>query len=84
MFSELNNLIVNTVLDEKYSRYFGFTMDEVNEMADYYGHQDKLEELRDWYDRYRFGNTEIYNPWSVANYFYNNCQAKPYWMNTSD
>ena len=44
----------------------------------------KVEELREWYDGYRFGSTEIYNPWSVANYFYNNCQAKPYWTNTSD
>lgn len=84
LFSGLNNPIVNTVLDEKYSAYFGFTTDEVKEMADYYGCQNKLEELCDWYDGYRFGNTEIYNPWSVANYFYNNCQAKPYWTNTSD
>ena len=84
LFSGLNNPIVNTVLDEKYSAYFGFTADEVKEMAGYYGCLDKLEELRDWYDGYRFGNTEIYNPWSVANYFYNNCQAKPYWTNTSD
>ena len=38
---------------------------------------------REWYDGYRFGSTEIYNPWSVANYFYNNCQAKPYWTNTN-
>ena len=84
LFSGLNNPIVNTVLDEKYSAYFGFTANEVIEMAGYYGCLDKLEELRDWYDGYRFGNTEIYNPWSVANYFYNNCQAKPYWTNTSD
>ena len=53
-------------------------------MAAYYGQEAKLEELREWYDGYRFGSTEIYNPWSVANYFYNNCQAKPYWTNTSD
>lgn len=59
-------------------------MDEVNTMAAYYGQEAKLEELREWYDGYRFGSTEIYNPWSVANYFYNNCQAKPYWTNTSD
>ena len=68
--------------DEKYSKYFGFTVDEVNTMAAYYGQEAKLEELREWYDGYRFGSTEIYNPWSVANYFYNNCQAKPYWANT--
>ena len=84
LFSGLNNPIVNSVLDEKYSKYFGFTVDEVNTMAAYYGQEAKLEELREWYDGYRFGSTEIYNPWSVANYFYNNCQAKPYWTNTSD
>lgn len=44
----------------------------------------KKEEIRTWYDGYRFGNTEIYNPWSVTNYFYNNCQARPFWTNTSD
>lgn len=84
LFSGLNNPIVNSVLDEKYSKYFGFTVDEVNTMATYYGQETKREELREWYDGYRFGSTEIYNPWSVTNYFYNNCQAKPYWTNTSD
>lgn len=84
LFSGLNNPVVNTVLDDKYSEYFGFTIDEVKDMAEYYGKEEKLSELREWYDGYRFGNTEIYNPWSVANYFYNNCQAKPYWTNTSD
>lgn len=84
LFSGLNNPIVNSVLDDKYSEYFGFTVDEVKEMASYYNQEDKLEELSEWYDGYRFGDTEIYNPWSVANYFYNNCQAKPYWTNTSD
>ena len=84
LFSGLNNPIVNSVLDEKYSKYFGFTVDEVNAMASYYGQEEKLNELQEWYDGYRFGSTEIYNPWSVANYFYNNCQAKPYWTNTSD
>ena len=69
LFSGLNNPIVNSVLDEKYSKYFGFTVDEVNTMASYYGQVAKLEELREWYDGYRFGSTEIYNPWSVANYF---------------
>lgn len=84
LFSGLNNPVVNSVLDEKYSQYFGFTRDEVKDMAKYYGREDKIDELCDWYDGYRFGNTEIYNPWSVVNYFYNNCQAKPYWTNTSD
>lgn len=61
LFSGLNNPIVNTVLDEKYSKYFGFTVDEVTEMAVYYGQEDKLDELCEWYDGYRFGNTEIYD-----------------------
>ena len=84
LFSGLNNIVVNTVLDEKYSEYFGFTEDEVKRMAEYYGKSDKLEEIAEWYDGYRFGNQEIYNPWSVATYFYNKCQAKPYWTNTSE
>lgn len=84
LFSGLNNIVVNSVLDEKYSEYFGFTADEVKKMADYYGQGEKLEEIAEWYDGYRFGNREIYNPWSVATYFYNKCQAKPYWTNTSE
>ncbi len=83
LFSGLNNLTVNTVLDEKYSSYFGFTEDEVLEMAKYYGLTDRMEELRNWYDGYRFGSTEIYNPWSVTNYFNSEGQAKAFWANTS-
>lgn len=84
LFSGLNNLVVNTVLDNKYSEYFGFTHDEVTAMAEYYGQLDKIEEIQAWYDGYRFGKTDIYNPWSVTNYFANECQAKAFWANTSD
>lgn len=84
LFSGLNNPVVNTVLDEKYSEYFGFTTSEVEAMAEYYGKREKLEEIRSWYDGYRFGSTEIYNPWSVTNYFYNDCKPKAFWANTSD
>ena len=84
LFSGLNNLTVNTVLDDKYSSYFGFTGDEVQEMADYYGKSDGMQEIRKWYDGYRFGNSDIYNPWSVTSYFANNGQAKAFWANTSD
>ena len=84
LFSGLNNLTVNTVLDDKYSSYFGFTGDEVKEMADYYSKSDGMQEIRKWYDGYRFGNSEIYNPWSVTSYFANNGQAKAFWANTSD
>lgn len=84
LFSGLNNPMVNTVLDDKYSGYFGFTEDEVREMAAYYRRPEAMNEIRFWYDGYRFGNTEIYNPWSVTNYFASGGQAKPYWANTSD
>ena len=84
IFSGLNNLVVNSVLDKKYNTYFGFTADEVAKMAAYYGASDKLNELRDWYDGYRFGDAEIYNPWSVINYFSAGCEARPYWLSTSN
>jgi len=83
LFSGLNNLIVNTILDEKYSDYFGFTARDVKEMAEYYGQSDKLNEIADWYDGYLFGETGIYNPWSVINYFNNNCSPKAFWSRTS-
>ena len=84
LFSGLNNPTVNTVLDEKYGEYFGFTEEEVRRMAEDYRMEDSMGELRAWYDGYRFGNTEIYNPWSVMNYFASGGAAKPYWANTSD
>ena len=62
IFSGLNNLVVNSVLDRKYSEYFGFTRDEITEMAAYYHASDKIREICNWYDGYRFGNTEIFNP----------------------
>ena len=83
LFSGLNNLIVNTVLDVKYSEYFGFTARDVQEMAEYYDQTEKLSEISDWYDGYLFGKTEIYNPWSVISYFNNNCVPKAFWSRTS-
>lgn len=82
IFSGLNNLTINSILDNKYSEYFGFTGEEVREMAEYYGSPEKYDEILDWYDGYRFGNTEIFNPWSVINYFRNDCQARAYWQST--
>lgn len=82
IFSGLNNLVINSVLDNKYSQYFGFTPDEVREMTKYYHAEDKYDELYEWYDGYRFGNTEIFNPWSVINYFRNNCRPGAYWQST--
>lgn len=83
IFSGLNNVRIYSVLDRKFSSYFGFTNEEVAEMASYYGVTEKLAEIKEWYDGYRFGNVEIYNPWSVLNYFDNDCVATPYWVNTS-
>lgn len=83
IFSGLNNVRIYSVLDRKFSRYFGFTDGEVAEMASYYGVTEKLAEIKEWYDGYRFGDVEIYNPWSVLNYFDNDCIATPYWVNTS-
>lgn len=83
IFSGLNNIRVFSVLDKKFSEFFGFTTSEVQQMAAYYEQADKLPELKAWYDGYKFGDTEIFNPWSVINYFSNNCQAMPYWVQTS-
>lgn len=83
IFSGLNNIRVFSVLDKKFSEFFGFTTSEVQQMAAYYEQTDILPELKAWYDGYKFGDTEIFNPWSVINYFSNNCQAMPYWVQTS-
>ncbi len=82
IFSGLNNLAIHSVLDNKYSAYFGFTADEVKEMAAYYGISEKYDEICEWYDGYRFGETEIFNPWSVINYFNNRCEPRAFWQST--
>ena len=82
IFSGLNNLTVNSVMDEEYDSFFGFTESEVKAMLSYYGVSDKEEELKDWYDGYLFGSEEIYNPWSVINYISKGCIPQAYWVNT--
>ena len=82
IFSGLNNLKLNSVLDERYGQYFGFTPDEVRMMARYYGVPEKYGEICDWYDGYRFGGYEIFNPWSVISYFNNGCKPKAFWQFT--
>lgn len=62
IFSGLNNIRVFSVLDKKFSEFFGFTTSEVQQMAAYYEQTDKLPELKAWYDGYKFGDTEIFNP----------------------
>lgn len=82
IFSGLNNLTVDSVMDEAYDSFFGFTCSEVQEMLGYYGVLSKEAELKDWYDGYLFGSEEIYNPWSVINYISKGCIPQAYWVNT--
>lgn len=88
IFTGLNNLRVISILDKSYAEHFGFTPDEVDQMLVHYGLEENREAVRNWYDGYRFGDTEVYNPWSVINYM-DSCYKdknefpRPYWSNTS-
>ena len=82
IFSGLNNITIYSILDKKYSQYFGFTKEEVKEMLEYYNVSDKYDEVCDWYDGYLFGDEEIFNPWSVINYIENSCFPKAFWQST--
>lgn len=82
IFSGMNNLKTNSILDNNYSSYFGFTNEEVRDMLVYYDYEDKYQEICEWYDGYRFGNSEIFNPWSVINYISDQCFPKAFWQST--
>ena len=84
IFSGLNNLTINSILDNKYSEYFGFTPSEVKEMTKYYQIEEKYSEICEWYDGYQFGESEIFNPWSVINYIRNDCKPRAYWQFTGN
>ena len=84
IFSGLNNIDVDTVFSRRFSQYFGFTKQEAAEMFSFYGAgDDKLKEAEDWYDGYIFGETEIYNPWSLLSYLKEDCSPGAYWLNMS-
>lgn len=88
IFTVLNNLNVYPVTDNTFSQYFSFTEQEVKQIADYYSLSECFETIKTWYDGYMFGETEIYNPWSVLNYIQyalnnRNRIPKAYWINTS-
>ena len=83
IFSGLNNLKVDNIFDIKFDERYGFTESEVKELCSYYGHPEKFEEAKEWYDGYRFGNADIYNPWSVLNYVSSDFIPKKYWAGTS-
>lgn len=81
IFSDLNNLIVCDITNQRYASYFGFDNDETKELLEYY-HLELNEEVKEMYDGYKIGDKEIYNPWSILNYI-DNKQLIPYWVNTS-
>lgn len=88
IFTGLNNLKINSILDNGFAEYFGFTQFEVENMLGYYGLSEKVQEAKTWYDGYLFGDTEVYNPWSIINYVdtavgNSNAFPRPYWSNTS-
>lgn len=88
IFTGLNNLKVYSIRSKQFGEYFGFTHDEVAMLAKYYNVEEKLPVIKEWYDGYLFGTTEIYNPWSVLNYILSisvciNAIQEPYWSNTS-
>ena len=88
IFTGLNNLEINSVLSNNYAEDFGFTGEEVEQMLKNYGLEEKLSEVKQWYDGYLFGETEVYNPWSIINYVKTAISEsqpfpKPYWSNTS-
>ena len=83
IFSGLNNLEVYDIFNPKYPSYFGLTQKEVESALKYYEVDFEIDKVRDWYDGYKFGGIEIYNPWSITKYLkYKELGA--YWVNTSD
>ena len=82
IFSGLNNLYVNTILSKDYSEYFGLLESEVIEMLEYFDMKYKMEEVREWYNGYIFGESKVYNPWSIVNYVREK-EIKAYWANVS-
>ncbi len=84
IFSGFNNPGVYTLLDRKFSEYFGFTDDDVRDMLTAYDMADRYDEVSYWYNGYKFGNLVMYNPWSLIGYLDNQGEAKAYWINTSD
>lgn len=88
IFTGLNNLDIISILNSDYAEYFGFTDLEVQKILSDFQITDKKQEIQDWYDGYLFGNTNVYNPWSVINYVKTairepNAWPRPYWANTS-
>ena len=84
IFDGISNIKINTVLDKKYGDCFGFTWKEVEEITDHFGAEVKEQEIKNWYSIYQFGDAEVYNPWSIMNYFNENCRPLPFWEMTGN
>ena len=82
IFSDLNNVSVDNIFSEHSGERFGFTESEVREILRYYGHEEKLDEVREWYDGYRFGDVEVYNPFSIMMYIRSGFESDTYWVNS--
>ena len=82
IFSDLNNIFVNNIFSKNSDERFGFTESEVREILRYYGHEEKLDEVREWYDGYRFGDAEVYNPFSIMMYIRSGFKPDTYWVNS--
>ena len=83
IFSGLNNLRVDNVFSKKFDERYGFTEPEVKDLCTYYGHPEKFEEAKEWYDGYRFGDADVYNPWDILMYIRNDFEPGTYWASTS-
>ncbi|MBF0208712.1 MAG: AAA family ATPase [Oligoflexia bacterium] len=82
-FSELNNVKIYSVMQSKYSQYFGFTEEEVGDLLQKAGMIDRISDVSNWYNGYKFAGKTIYNPWSIVNFIENN-ELRPYWVNTGN
>ena len=82
IFSDLNNLKVYSILEKEYSDFYGFTQEEVEKALKNFDIEYELPEVKAWYDGYRFGNSDIYNPWSILNFIQSE-ELRPYWIETS-
>ena len=83
IFSDLNNLSEHSILNKEYDEYFGFLEEEVKNALKYYEIDSKLDEVHSWYNGYKFGDTKVYNPWSILK-FLSQKEFKSYWIDTSD
>ena len=82
IFSDLNNLKIYSILDKEYSDFFGFTQEEVKKALEDFKIEYELPDVKSWYDGYKFGNSEVYNPWSILN-FLQHKELEAYWVKTS-